>query len=190
VTSPPRSLPADWLGAWISPVESADVGEDRPAYVLERRFSLDCAAKRGSLFATALGVYEVFLNGERVGDHELAPGATNYGVTVYAQAHDVGSLLRSGENVLQVLLSDGWYRGRNGSEQKQDCWGGTTAMLVQLEVTTVDGADVRVVSDDAWTSREPEIVAADLMRGQTTDFSRRPAAAVQVARRRSAGGSR
>jgi len=169
VTSLPRSLPADWLGAWVSPVEAADIGEDRPAYLLERRFSLDGAAKRGSLSATALGVYEVFLNGERVGDHELAPGATNYGVTVYAQAHDVGSFLRSGEIILQILLSDGWYRGRNGSEQKQDCWGATTATLVQLEVTTVYRADVRVVSDDAWTSRESEIVAADLMRGQTID---------------------
>jgi len=166
------SLPATWLGEWISPAEPDEVGDVRPAYALERSFTLDADPLSGRLFATALGIYEVFLNGTRVGDHELAPGSTNYDRTVYAQAYDVGSLLRRGSNEIRVVLSDGWFRGRNGSEQTQNCWGDTTAALVQLEATVSSGVTLTVVSDGAWTSRESEIVSADLMRGQTTDFSR------------------
>jgi alpha-L-rhamnosidase len=172
VTVVPAALPADWVGEWISPCEPATIADHRPAYVLEREFSLDAEPSTGVLWATALGIYEVFVNGHRVGDHELAPGSTNYDHTVYAQVYDVAQLLKRGPNELQVVLSDGWYRGRNGSGQHQNCWGDTTAALVQLEVTTGDGAGMTVVSDGSWTSRESDIVSADLMLGQTTDFSR------------------
>ena len=174
------TLPAAWLGEWISPAEPDEIGDDRPAYILERAFTLDSEHLSGRLFATALGIYEAYVNGSRVGDHELAPGATNYHRTVYAQAFDVGTLLQRGANQVRIVLSDGWFRGRNGSEQTQNCWGDTTAALVQLEVATVDGKSVSVVSDEAWTSRRSEIVSADLMRGQTTDFSRVPADPVPV----------
>ncbi|MET0798342.1 MAG: family 78 glycoside hydrolase catalytic domain [Rhodococcus sp. (in: high G+C Gram-positive bacteria)] len=165
-------LPQSWDGDWISPVEPADVGSDRPAYVLERRFTLPDPPTEAWLFATALGVYEAVINGVRVGDHELAPGCTSYDRTLYAQSFAVDSLLRAGENVIEFVLSDGWYRGRNGSTQDQDCWGHITGALVQLEISFADGGRALIVSDAEWTSRESQIVRADLMRGQTTDFSR------------------
>ncbi|QKJ18917.1 family 78 glycoside hydrolase catalytic domain [Microbacterium hominis] len=174
------NLPATWLGEWISPAEPDEIGDDRPAYVLQRAFTLDSAPLSGRLFATALGIYEAYVNGHRVGDHELAPGATNYDRTVYAQAFDVGPLLQQGVNHIQIILSDGWFRGRNGSEQTQNCWGDTTAALVQLDAVVTDETTVRIVTDAAWTSTESEIVSADLMQGQTTDFSRVPAAPVPV----------
>jgi alpha-L-rhamnosidase len=169
-------LPAVWTAEWISPVEPAELGDDRPAYILERHFDLDAPPAEATLFATALGIYEAVINGERVGDHELAPGSTSYDRTLHAQAFEVTAHLRAGENVLQIVLSDGWYRGRNGSTQDQDCWGGVTAALVQLETHDADGTARSIVSDAGWTSRESEIVRADLMRGQTTDFSRQTAA--------------
>jgi alpha-L-rhamnosidase len=168
------ALPAKWLGDWISPVEPENLGDVRPAYALERTFRLETYPRSSRLYATALGIYEVFINGNRVGDHELAPGSTSYDRTLYAQAYDVGSLLRPGLNHIRILLSDGWFRGQNGSGRTQNCWGDTTAVLVQLETNAVDGSSLTVVSDGAWTSRESEITSADLMRGQITDFSRSP----------------
>ncbi|MET0886850.1 MAG: family 78 glycoside hydrolase catalytic domain, partial [Mycetocola sp.] len=159
-------------GDCISPVEPVEIGVYRPGYLLERTFTLVADARRGRLYATALGIYEAFVNGVRVGDHELAPGATNYDSTVYAQAFDIMPLLQRGQNQIQIVLSDGWFRGRNGSEQTQNCWGETTGVRVQLEIAGADGRNLIVASDGAWTSRESEIVRADLMRGQTTDFTR------------------
>jgi alpha-L-rhamnosidase len=165
-------LPQEWTGEWISPVETEAVGTDRPAYILERSFDLDAPPATARLYATALGVYEVVINGERVGDHELAPGSTSYDRTLYAQAHDVTAQLREGANVLQLVLSDGWYRGRNGSTQDQNCWGSIVAALVQLDIQGARGTELSIVSDKDWTSRKSSIVRADLMCGQTTDFSR------------------
>lgn len=166
-----QTLPTPWVGEWISPSEIGDPGVDRPAYLLEHDFELPEAYESGRLCATALGVYEAFINGRRVGDHELSPGSTSYDRTLYAQAHDVEGLLKPGRNTIQILLSDGWYRGRNGSTQDQNCWGDITAALVQLDIGYSDGSSTVIASSGAWTSRRSQIIRADLMRGQTTDFS-------------------
>jgi alpha-L-rhamnosidase len=160
----------DWSAEWISPVENR-VETDRPAYLLERTFTLDQDPSAARLYATALGLYEAFLNGTRVGDLELTPGSANYDETVYAQAYDVTGLLRAGTNHLALVLSDGWYRGRNGGMQRQNAWGTTTAALAQVDVATAAGPRTVVATDDAWTFRPSTIVRADLMTGQTTDFT-------------------
>ena len=172
-TSSP-SLPERWIAHWISPVEAGLSSSDRPAYLLERPFRLEEAPAAARLFATALGVYEAHLNGRRVGDEELAPGSSNYDRTLYAQSYEVRHLLLEGDNLLQLTLSDGWYRGRNGGGQHQDCWGDATAALAQLEMTLGDGSAVTIVTDDQWTSQVSSITRADLMTGQTTDFSAPP----------------
>ena len=63
---------------------------------------------------SALGVYEVEINGERAGDHVLAPGWTSYNHRLRYQAFDVTPLLRDGANAIGGMLGDGWYRGRIG----------------------------------------------------------------------------
>ena len=105
---------ADWVAPWIGVVEHevAPQGE-RPAYWL--RTVVDVVGELDAvLHVTALGVYEVFVNGARVGDHELAPGWTQYADRVPCQSFDVSPLLRPGANTIAVLLADGWYRGQVG----------------------------------------------------------------------------
>ena len=75
------------------------------------------------LYATAHGIYETFLNGVRVGDVELAPGFTSYDVNLHVQTYDVTGLIRPGTNRWEVVLSDGWYRGRTGFLQIADNYG-------------------------------------------------------------------
>lgn len=164
--------PGLWRAEWISPAEPAALGESRPAYLLTRDFVLaDTVVESAELCISALGIYEAFLNGVRVGDVELAPGSTNYDATVHAQSYQVGGLLIPGSNRLEVLLSDGWYRGRNGSERLQNSWGTATAAIAQLDIVTSAGETVTLATDRHWTSRTSHITAADLMAGQTTDFS-------------------
>ncbi|AQZ63985.1 alpha-L-rhamnosidase [[Actinomadura] parvosata subsp. kistnae] len=171
----------DWSARWISPREDAVRQEGgRPAYVLTGSVHLREGIAHARLYATALGLYEAFVNGTRAGTAELAPGSTSYGDTLHAQAADVTGLLRSGANDLEIVLSDGWYRGSNGTWRKRDCWGTTTAARLQLHVRYADGTETVTGTDGSWTSRRAAIVRADLMNGQTTDFTAPPGPAHPV----------
>jgi alpha-L-rhamnosidase len=155
---------SDWVASWIEPVE-----EVRAAHVLRHSFELDAAAGEARLYATAHGIYEIFLNGERVGDIELAPGFTSYENRLPVQVYDVGDHLTAGTNIWEVVLSDGWWRGRLGFSQLRDGYGARLAFLGQLHA-----GRVVVASGPGWESGRGRVVSADLMSGQIEDHTRIP----------------
>ena len=137
---------------FVSPVEDEPApARHRPAHLLRRTFDLPQGATRARAYATAHGIYELFVNGERVGDHELTPGFTAYRTHLEVQTYDVTAHLRTGTNTLCAVLSDGWYRGLVGFTREHDTYGEHTALLVQLEVDTPDGRLV-VGTDEDWES--------------------------------------
>ena len=83
----------------------------------------DAAIRRARIYATAHGVYELELNGVRVGDQELAPGWTAYESRLRYQTYDVTDLLAPGENVVGAWLGDGWWRGHLGWDGRKDLYG-------------------------------------------------------------------
>lgn len=156
----------DWSARWIEPEDPAPAVEGgRPPHLLRHRFTLTDVSGPARLHATAHGVYETFLNGRRVGDHELAPGFTSYWDHLDVQTHDVGGLLVPGENVWTVVLSDGWYRGGVGIDQVRDAYGDSVAFLAQLHV----GPAVVAATGPGWEATTGPILAADLMDGQVED---------------------
>lgn len=168
-------LDADWTAEWISPVEAGDAGYGkRPAHVLAATFTLEAEAVSARLYATALGIYTATVNGRRVGRDELAPGSTSYDRTLYAQAHDVTALLEAGENRFEIELSDGWYRGQVGAFRLPAGWGTTLGVRAELHVRLADGTTQLIVTNGSWTSALSTITRADLMAGQTTDFTAKP----------------
>lgn len=171
-------LDRDWTAAWISPVENDDPGYGaRGAHVLRRRFDLPDGSSEvvsARLYSTALGVYEAFVNGERAGSAELSPGSTSYDRTLYAQANDVTELLGAHDNVLEIVLSDGWYRGQVGAFRIPAGWGTTLGARAELHVEFADGTRTVITTDGEWTSARSMITRADLMDGQTTDLTRAP----------------
>jgi alpha-L-rhamnosidase len=154
--------PSDWVARWIEPVE-----DERGAHVLRHRFPLDEPVAGARLYATAHGIYEAFLNGRRVGDVELAPGFTNYPTTLHVQSYDVADLLVVGDNRWEVVLSDGWWRGRTGFFQYTDAYGKTLGFLGQLHVD-----DLVVATGEDWESATGPLLSADLMAGQREDHRR------------------
>lgn len=125
---------------------------------------------KATVHATAHGVYELFINGSRVGHQELTPGFTSYRKRLQVHEWDITDLLLSGQNRVSALLSDGWFRGRHGFERRADGFGNETAFLASI--TTSSGT--LAVTDSRWESRESHITRADLMDGQTVDFRRLP----------------
>jgi len=126
-------------------------------------------AGEARLYITALGLYEAFLDGRRVGDVELAPGYTQYRARVQYQAYDVTSLVRPGRHVLAVLLADGWYRGQVGLPRAADQYGDHVALRAQFEVQTEQGWQVVAASHPGWRVAPSHIIAADLIGGQRED---------------------
>ena len=125
---------SDWTARFIEPRET-----ERSAHVLRHSFRLAAAPSHARLYATAHGVYETFLNGQRVGDVELTPGYTSYTTTLHVQVYDVGALLSAGDNTWEAVLSDGWWRGRTGFFQGTDGFGSSVAFLGQMNAIDREG---------------------------------------------------
>lgn len=158
---------------WISPDSDmvAPPGQ-RPAYSLRGSVTLrpSVPVVSARLYATAHGLYEVFLGGVRVGDLELTPGFTQYDARLQVQAYDVTGLLAAGTTEISVLLSDGWWRGQVGALRSYDQWGAETAFLAQLRVQYADGTTHVTGTGPSWESLVSHVLAADLIEGQRTDL--------------------
>jgi alpha-L-rhamnosidase len=160
--------PEDWTARFISPRELGKLGA--PAPVLRSAFDLPGGVVKARLYATGHGLYEAWLNGQRVGDQVLAPGWTSYAHRLRYQTYDVTDLVRAGGNDLEVVLGNGWYRGRLGFAGRRALYGDRLALLAQLEVTTSDGTVLRLGTDTSWTATESGVLADDLYDGQRTDL--------------------
>lgn len=163
--------PEDWVARWIAPVEPGDRPPPgcRPAHVLEATFAVDGPVEAARLYATAHGLYEVHLDGVRVGDHELTPGFTSYATRLHVQTFDVSALLGPGAHEVRVVLSDGWWRGQVGHARDHDAYGSTLGFLAQLHAVAGGSDRIVLVTDDRWWCGPGEIVAADLIAGQSED---------------------
>ncbi|WP_345678224.1 family 78 glycoside hydrolase catalytic domain [Yinghuangia aomiensis] len=164
--------PDDWTASWIRPDESGSVPSagSRPAYRLRGEAMIDRPVSRARIYATAHGVYELFLNGVRVGDQELTPGITVYGTRLHVQTYDVTDLVGTGPLTLTAVLSDGWFRGRTSYHRLSDGFGDRTAFLAQLHVDHDDGTTSLLGTGPEWRSAIGPITAADLFDGQEVDF--------------------
>lgn len=167
---------SDWSAQWIG--DATPSIDDVSATYARRTFTLAVPATRAIAYASALGLYELRINGQRVGDHQLAPEWTDYAARVQYQAYDITSLLRQGENVVAAVIADGWYAGGVGLAQilvkkPRNMYGTTPRLLVQIEVEHRTGAPVRIASDALWrVTRNGPIRSADILNGETYDARR------------------
>jgi alpha-L-rhamnosidase len=175
----------DWTGEYISFRDSTPVFKDTKAHFLpparqyRKEFSAAKAVRRATIYATALGIYELHLNGERVGDACFAPGWSDYHQRAYYNAYDVTPLLKKGANALGAWVADGWYSGYIGfglltgigtEHIGRYTYGKTPALMAQLEIEYADGSRETVMTDNSWkvTGVGP-IQQADFLMGEFYD---------------------
>ncbi len=139
-----------------------------PAPYFRKAFSLKGVPEKAVLSATALGVYEAEINGQKVSDDVFAPGWTEYRKRVQYQSCEVTHLLRKGDNVLGGILGDGWYCGYVGWRTRQ-VYGDKPALLMQLAVTFSDGSEVTIDSDSSWKTATGPILESDFLMGEAYD---------------------
>ena len=175
---------SDWRGEFIG----HDVGYDTtdkyhelylpPARYLRKSFVADKPIRRAVAYTTALGLYELRLNGERVGEQSLLPGWTDYDKRVYYQTFDVTDRLRQGENVIGATVADGWYAGYIGYallvrlDKVRGFYGENPAFMGQLHVEYADGTTEVIATDNSWRGNTGPTLEADIIMGETYDARR------------------
>jgi alpha-L-rhamnosidase len=137
---------------------------------LRREFTIGNSVKSARLYATALGAYEMFLNGKRIGDEVLAPGWKDYRERLYYQTYDVTDIAAQGNNVMSAWLAPGWYQTPLEWFQQPNNYGDTpTALRAQLRIEHTDGSVEWVTTDSNWHAAQSAIVSSELYDGESQD---------------------
>lgn len=193
--SPTESQPAswsmgllkesDWSASYISfrdetPIH-ADVNELHlpAARQYRKEFSAGKEIRRATIYATALGIYELHLNGSRVGDGYFAPGWTDYRQRAYYNTYDVTDMVQRGDNAFGAWVADGWYSGYVGfglltgmgtEKTGRATYGKTPSLMAQLEIEFADGSRQTVGTDTSWkVTGDGPIQEADMLMGEAYD---------------------
>ncbi len=161
--------PQDWQASWIEPGLTETVTRSNSCPLLRKEFSLRGDVLSARAYVTSLGLYELQLNGTRVGDDVLTPGWTSYDNRLQYQTYDVAAQLKNGRNAVGVILGDGWYRGNLGFSGQRNTYGERLALLLQIVVTYANGSREIVGTDATWKAATGPILASDIYNGETYD---------------------
>ncbi len=161
--------PADWVADWIEPTLPDDPKVSGPAPLLRRTFTLRGVPRRARAYVTSHGLYELYLNGRRVGDQVFTPGWTSYNQRLQYQTYDVTDLLKDGPNAIGAVLANGWYRGNLAWEGQRNIYGTRLGLLLQLRITDRSGREVVVTSDRAWKAATGPLLMSEIYDGETWD---------------------
>ena len=147
--------PADWSAKWIGrndPAAPPALGEQAPAPLLRKDFTLGRDVVSARLHIAGLGYYVAWIDGRRVGEQVLDPGPTQYAKTAVYRSFDVTGMLRGGRNAIGVMLGRGYF----GATTAEGFGWGTRPdrheprLIAQLDIRYRDGSTARVASDGSW----------------------------------------
>jgi alpha-L-rhamnosidase len=159
--------PSEFVGQAIGNESKAQ----GPATLLRRKFEVKKVVAKARLYATAHGVFNLYLNGEKVGNEHLAPGWTTYQKRILTSTYDVTNQINSGQNALGVMLGDGWFRGKFGFLNLVNNYGDQSAFLGQLELTYLDGTVEIIATDDSWLAGNGAVRMGSIYDGCDIDFN-------------------
>ena len=175
----------EWQAKWTGAPASLFKGELKNASPLFRKkFTVSGKIKKARVYISGLGYYELYLNGEKVGDHVLSPNQTNFDrrqlekwsdarignmkTTVLYETRDITSALKEGENVAGVILGNGWYLQADRPENPQYLYD-SPRMLAQIKIDYEDGRTEWILSDDSWKTAVSPILYNGLHSGEIYD---------------------
>jgi alpha-L-rhamnosidase len=163
------SQAADWKAKWIESESAAD-SVNGPAILFRKQFTAGRKPVSATVFITAHGMYEAFMNGKRIGDSYLTPGWTSYSKRLQYQVYDVSELIKNGANAIGVSIGSGWYRTPLAWNNNKNLYGKKVALLLQLEIKYTDGTHETIITDGSWkTSDEGPIRSSEIYNGEVYD---------------------
>ena len=140
-----------------------------PVRYFRKSFSVERAVKKATVYVSALGLYELQINGEKIGDEYFLPGWSDFNKRTYYETFSVN--LTTGENAIGIQLADGWYSGYVGLVSRQ-VWGDFPRVMAQLEITYENGETEMIVTDEDWQAAYGATREADLLHGEKYDATK------------------
>jgi len=160
---------SDWSASVIGPDIPAPANLPKRPFYLRRTFNCDSSSS-ARIYATALGVYEINVNGKRVGDHVMAPGWQSYNHRLHYQTYKVDNLVK-GDNTIEIVVGEGWYSGRlTWMPDMRNIWGKDIGVMIQLEM---EGKSV-LTTDDSWEWSYGNLLSSELYDGESYDANLNP----------------
>ena len=165
---------SDWKANWIA-VPSTELTEIsrkksvlfRPQY-LRKEIKVANKIKSARLYITAKGVFEAYINGQKVGTDFMTPGWTPFDKIISTLTYDVTNMIQKGDNTIGAILAEGWHSGRihlRRDAEKKD----VPYLLCQLEIQTDKGTQV-IVTDSSWkVSQKGPIRESNIYDGEIFD---------------------
>jgi len=157
---------SEWTAQWITPDIDIDPSKAKPCPLLRKTFDVTGQIKHARAYVTSLGLYELHLNGSRVGDAYLTPGWTSYSKVLQYQTYDITAQLHKGKNAIGVMLGEGWYSGNLTWLNKRNIYGDKFALLIQLYIDYEDGRSQIVSSDNSWKSSLGPVLKSEIYHGE------------------------
>ncbi len=175
--------PGEWSARWIaadpeiirrdSDAIAPSLTEPGTPALFRKEFDVSGKVKRATLYATARGLFEVWLGGQRVGADVFAPEWTDYHKRIQYRTYDVTPVVRRGRNAIGAILGDGWWSGYVGWQETRARYGSLeNSLLIQLEIELENGKRVVVGTDGSWKCNTGPIISSDFMMGETYDAGR------------------
>ena len=138
--------------------------------VFYKRFRIDKELFSARLYVTGLGLYEAFVNGQKAGNEYLTPNYNDYDAYVQYQTYDITPFLQS-ENVIEIALGNGWYKGRFGLNHKEHIFGDNCVTAAKIVLTYMDGGKEVISTDTAWKARKSHVISGNIYDGEIQDMT-------------------
>ena len=159
---------ASWKANWITMKDEKKSTTSLPAQYYRTEFSISKKVSSARVYVTSLGLYQLFINGKKVGDQLFTPGFTSYKKRIQYQTFDVTAMIQA-KNAIGAMVGDGWYRGYLGWDGKRSYYGDQLALFVQLQLNFTDGSSETIVTNENWKTSYGAIVESDIYNGETYD---------------------
>ena len=158
---------APWTAEWIG------AKADLPA--MRRDVYITKPIRRARAYACGVGLYVLFVNGQRVSDEYLNPNFNAYDLWLQYQTFDVTGLLHEGENRIGAWLGKGYYAGRvgwPGIEARRKIYGECCALIAEIDVEYMDGTHEIILTDESWQTAQGPYDLAEIYDGEVFDARR------------------
>ena len=157
-----------WKADWITMQDEKKSTTSLPSQYYRKEFLATKKVSTARVYVTSLGLYQLFLNGKKVGDQLFTPGFTSFKKRIQYQTYDVTNLVQS-KNAIGAIVGDGWYRGYLGWDGLRAYYGDQLGLLVQLQINYTDGSSETIATDANWKVSYGPILKSDIYNGEKYD---------------------
>ena len=155
----------------IESEDNRDFSEFRPCQYIRIPMILKKEIKTARVYISCHGVYRIYVNGKRVDDREFAPDITSYQGLLQYQTYDIADFLNTGENVIGIILADGWWVGRVGLTGDTCQFGQTLGLIIESDIVYIDGTKEKYSGADGRSSTGP-LIFSDIFVGEKYDATK------------------